>query len=332
MIVVSGGTGFMGSAITRHLLAAGHHVRVMTRSADKAQETSRRWPEARTALPQGRLTFVSADVTKPETLPEAVAGVEAVIQAAQFPGAPIEDPRRGYTYMEVDRNGTLNLLAAVSQAYGARTAGPGLIRFPDGAPRFLYVSGVAVESGSEYFWVEAKWQAEEAIRESGLDFSIVRASWAFGPDDRSLNRLLGYADILPFVPVFGSGREKITPLYVEDLGRLFVRLVAEPDAARDLTLPLGGPQIHTMNEMLRTGLRLKGKPPRLFHIPKPVAKLQGAVLERLQGRVLTRAAVDFITQGGVADLRLLEERFPGFQTTAFVDALETYLGGGPAAR
>ena len=315
----------MGSAITRHLLKAGHHVRAMSRSAEHGREVFRRWPEGRAALEEERLTFISADVTSPDTLPPAVTGVDAVIQAAQFRGAPIEDPAKGNTYMNVDRNGTLNLLAAVGQVYGAPTAGPDMVRFPDGSPRFMYVSGVSVVPDSPWFWVEAKWQAEEAIRGSGLEYSIVRASWAFGPDDHSLNRLLGYSEILPFVPVFGRGREKITPLYVEDLGRLFARIVAEPDAARNATLPLGGPDVLTMNQMLRMGLRIMGKPERIFHIPKPVAKLQGALLQRLRSRILTTAAVDFITQGGVADPEPIKKRFPDFETTAFEDALRTYL-------
>jgi uncharacterized protein YbjT (DUF2867 family) len=184
---------------------------------------------------------------------------------------------------------------------------------------------VSVVPDSPHVWVQAKWQAEEAIRESGLEYTIVRASWAFGPDDRSLNRLLGYADILPFVPVFGGGKEQITPLYVEDLGRLFARVVAEPEAARNATLPLGGPEVLTMNKMLRAGLRIMGKPQRVFHIPKPVARLQGALLQRLKGRILTVDAVDFITQGGVADPGPIKERVPGFETTAFEDALRTYL-------
>ena len=325
MILVSGATGFMGSAITRHLLKAGYHVRAMSRSAEQGREVFRRWPEGRTALEEQRLTFISANVTSPETLPPAVADVDVVIQAAQFRGAPIEDPSTGNTYMDVDRNGTLNLLAAVGQVYGAATAGPDMVRYPAGAPRFMYVSGVSVVPDSPYDWVEAKWQAEEAIRGSGLDYSIVRACWAFGPDDHSLNRLLGYSEILPFVPVFGRGREKITPLYVEDLGRLLARMVAEPDAARNATLPLGGPDVFTMNQMLRLGLRIIGKPQRIFHIPKPVAKLQGALLQRLRGRILTAAAVDFITQGGVADPDPVEKCFPGFETTAFEDALRTYL-------
>jgi uncharacterized protein YbjT (DUF2867 family) len=315
----------MGSAITRHLLKAGCQVRAMSRSAEKGREVFRRWPEGRTALEENRLAFVSADVTKPETLPPAVADVDVVIQAAQFPGAPIEDPSKGNTYLEVDRNGTLNLLAAVRQVYAAPTTGPDLLRFPAGSPRFMYVSGVSVVPDSPHVWVQAKWQAEEAIRESGLEYTIVRASWAFGPDDRSLNRLLGYADILPFVPVFGGGKEQITPLYVEDLGRLFARVVAEPEAARNATLPLGGPEVLTMNKMLRAGLRIMGKPQRVFHIPKPVARLQGALLQRLKGRILTVDAVDFITQGGVADPGPIKERVPGFETTAFEDALRTYL-------
>ncbi len=116
-ILVSGATGFIGRAIVRHLLDAGHEVRAMSRSGAAAMQKYVADESGRQALAEGRLTFAQADVTKPETLLAAVDDVQIVVQAAQFTGAPVEDPARGLTYMAVDRNGTMNLLSAILQLW-----------------------------------------------------------------------------------------------------------------------------------------------------------------------------------------------------------------------
>ncbi|HZK48067.1 MAG TPA: NAD(P)H-binding protein [Thermoleophilia bacterium] len=325
-VSISGATGFMGRSITTHLLLQGHAVRAVSRSAKKAQGTLASLPGASAALGEGRLTFVTANVTDPATLGPAIADSDVVIQCAQFPGAPVEDARHGLTYMKVDRDGTLNLLAAIAAHYGARTAGPGLTRFPDGAPRFFYLSGVTVSASAPEAWNRAKWQAEEATRGSGLDWTIVRSSWAFGPGDVALNRIIGYSGVLPFVPVFGSGEERLTPVFVDDVGRLFALLTEDPLASRDATIPLGGPDVFTMNEFLRVVLDVMGRRRPILHVPKPVAKIPAAVLQYLPGRPLSPAAVDFASQGGVADPTALREGFPDFAPTPTRAALQSYLG------
>ena len=328
-ILVSGATGFVGGTITRHLLDSGHSVRAMSRSTGQAMATFAAHESGRRALADGRLTFVQADVTRLATLTAAVEGVDTVIQAAQFTGAPVENPAQGLTYMAVDRDGTMNLLEAIAGVYGEPAAGPALARFPNGAPRFVYVSGISVSADSPFSWSQAKWQAEEAIRGSGLDWTIVRGSWAYGPTDAALNRILHYSDHLPFVPIFGNGSELLTPLFVEDIGRLLALVVAESEAGRDTTFGLGGPDLVTLNELLLLALRAMGRRRPILHIPKPVGKIQATLMQYLPGRPLTPDAVDFVSQGGAAtetDRRLLAERFPEFQPTPLRDGLESYLG------
>ncbi len=331
-ILVSGSTGFVGNTISRHLLEAGHEVRAMTRSSGRALKVFAASDAGKRGLAEGRLTFVEADVTRPDTLPEAIAGADIIVQAAQFSGAPVEDPAKGLTYMNVDRNGTLNLLEAVAGTLAASTvAGAGLSDGQAalaGKPRLLYVSGITVTPESPYTWDRAKWQAEEAIRASGLDYTIVRCAPMYGKDDISFNRLVAYSDYLPFVPVFGDGKAPLTPLFVEDTGRFFALLVAQQERASRTTFGLGGPDTVTLDGLLQMILRAMGRSRAILHIPKSVGKVQGGVMQFLPGRPLTPAAVDFVAMPGAAtdvDRQLLKERFPEFATTPLKAGLESYL-------
>ena len=319
-ILVSGASGFMGSAITRHLLSAGQPVRAMSRSSTRAKTKLAGDADGRRALEEGRLTFVEADVTAPGTLRAAVEGVSAVIQAAQFTGAPVEDPARGLTYDAVDRAGTINLLAAVREVHEHANTGD--------APRFLYLSGITVSAEAGETWNRAKWLAEEAIRGSGLSWTIVRASWAFGPDDTALNRILHYSDFLPFVPMFGRGQEPLTPVFVEDVGSLFALLCEHPERSAGTTFGLGGPDEVTLPQFLQLALEAMGRHRPILKIPQSVGRLQGALLQHVPGRPLTPAAVDFVSQGGAMSAeqrRLLAERFQEFRVTTLREGLSSYL-------
>jgi NADH dehydrogenase len=296
-IAVAGGTGFLGRAIARALLDAGHQVRIVSRSKPGNGSI-----DPRAGWQQG-------DVTRPEGLAAALQGCEAVVDAVQFPNSPIENPKKGYTFEQVDLGGTKNLVDAAREA---------------GITLFVGLSGTGAAERASYHWLRYKWLEEQHIAASGLLYVIFRPSWIYGPGDVSLNRFLGFARFLPFVPIVGSGNTRINPLFIDDLG-VHVAAALTNEASRGRILEIGGPAVLTMNEIVRTALKASGKRRLLLPGPKPVMKAVASLAQFVPGRPLTPGAVDFITMDGIADNTALVETF-GLPLTPLADGLATYLG------
>ena len=300
-IVVAGGTGFLGSAIAKALVDKGHTVTIASRSRPKPSDGNQ---------PSPRWRYL--DVTDPGSVPAALAGASAVVDAVQFPNMPIESPAKGYTFENIDLGGTRRLVDAAAAT---------------GVSLYVGLSGVGAAEDAPYHWLRAKWREEQHIRASGIPFVIFRPSWIYGPRDVSLNRFLGFARFLPFVPVIGSGRTRINPLFIDDVGRHVAASISRPDTHGHV-FEIGGPTVMTMDDVIREALRVSAKRRLLLHAPKPVMKLAGGIAAHLPGPPLTADAVDFITMDGVADNSAVQSAF-GLALTPLGDGLRTYLG--PAA-
>lgn len=297
MILVSGGTGFVGSAVVRELLRRGERVAVLGRDDEKVRKKFGGDVEAR-----------EGNVREPQTLVAAMQGVDCVINAVQFPNSPIENRRKGWTFEEIDLKGTRN------QVDAAKTAG---------VRRFVYVSGVGADKDAEQHWFRYKWEAESYLRGSGLEWVIVRPTWVYGPDDVSLNRFLGFAKMLPFVPMFGNGEQPMQPVFIDDVGRVLADAALKPQAANQL-FELGGPDVLSMNEVVKTALEVQGKKRGLLHQPSIVGKTIGRVASILPSPPLSADAIDFITEPAVADTSTLEAVLAP-PLTPFREGLESYL-------
>ncbi len=123
-VTLAGGSGFIGRAIARRLLASGEiRVRVLTRNPEAAR--------VRLDLPG--IEFVRADIGEPASLKDALRGADAIVDAIQFDGYPVENPRRGLTFERIDYAGTVVLIDAAKQA---------------GVRQFIYISGAAADENS----------------------------------------------------------------------------------------------------------------------------------------------------------------------------------------
>lgn len=297
MILVAGGTGFVGAGIVRELVRRGKKVAVLSRQPG---------PER---FPGLDVEFRTGDVRQPETLAAAMQGIEAVVGTQQFPNSPIEDPGKGYTFEKVDAEGTENLIRA------AKAAGVG---------RYVYLSGAGASLEGRH-WFRAKWRAETAVRESGLTYTILRPSWVYGPEDRSLNRFVKVSRFLPFVPLIGNaGKQKVQPAFVDDVARAVADSLENP-AANNQLFELGGPDVMSMSEVVRTALQVSGRKRLLLPAPAFVMRLVASVIQFAPGKPLTPDAVDFITHDALGDPTAIQQAL-GLRVTPLREGLATYLG------
>jgi NADH dehydrogenase len=192
-----------------------------------------------------------------------------------------------------------------------------------GVGRFVYASGSGAAPDAAKVWYRAKWGGEQAVLASGVPAAIVRPSWVYGPEDRALNRFVAFHRRLPFVPVVGNGRQRLQPVFVDDVAAVLARGAA-PDGPTGV-YEIGGPEVMTMDEVLATMMSVIGRRKPLVHIPALVPKLAGSLLRLLPKPPLSPDAVDFLTGDAVANTTSLVEAFPDIHLTPLRDGLMTYL-------
>jgi uncharacterized protein YbjT (DUF2867 family) len=294
-VLVAGGTGFIGSRIVDELLAKGtHQVVVMTRDPNRAR-------------PKAGVEYVRGDVSDPASLEAATRGVEVVVHTVQFPNHPVENPRKGWTYERVDGADTEHMAAAAAKS---------------GVKRFVYLSGAGARPGRTEPWFRAKERAERAVTSSGMEYVILRPSWIYGPNDRSMNKFVAFVKYLPVVPVIGSGQERVQALSVYDVAKVAASAVDEPAAANRI-FELGSSPL-TMDEILRTIMRILGKRKPLVHQPAWLVKIPASLIQYLPNAPLSPGAVDFITMDERVDASAAEQVF-GIQFRSLEAGLREYL-------
>lgn len=299
-VAVAGGSGFVGGAIALELHRRGDRVVVL----------SHRGEAARGGLPDA-VQIRPADVQTGEGIAEGLRGVDALVIALGFKNSPIEAPRRGRTFMDVDAAGTERLVQA------AQAAGVG---------RLVYISGAGAAAEARRHWFRAKWRAEAAIRASGIVWTVIRPTWIFGPGDVSLNRFIGFARRLGVVPLTNTGSQRLAPVFVDDVARLAADCL-DGDAAVDQVFELGGPETATMRQIVATALRVAGLRRPILPGPTLLLKLLTFPLRILPEPPMTPDAIDFINQPAIVDSSPLLARMPR-RLTPLEEALRTYLAPG----
>jgi uncharacterized protein YbjT (DUF2867 family) len=252
MILVNGGTGFVGPKIVHALRARGLPVRCLVRDRARGRQ-----------LESWGCELVDGDVTDLESLRRAVDGCDTVVHLVAIIQGPAE---------EVDRLMTGGTRNAVEAAQGA------------GVRRFVLMSALGAQEPTEdtvpYF--RAKWQMEQQVKGSGLDYTIFRPSFIFGRDGGSLPLFMRVARLAPVTPIVGPGTQRSQPIWVDDVAAYFAASI-DHEGARNRTFELGGPDVVDWNELYARIKKALGKRRPSIHLPFGLMRVNAAVLEKLPG-------------------------------------------------
>ena len=241
-VLVAGGTGFIGRNLCAELADRGHDVTALARTPDDAD------------LPEGVETAVG-DVTAYDSIEGAFEGQDAVVNLVAL--SPLFKPKGGREMHDrIHRGGTEHCLRA-AEAHGVE--------------RFVQISGIHADPAAETTYLRAKGQAEELVRDSALDWVIIRPTIVFGDGDE-------FADFVTMLttPVVtglpGGGRVSYQPIYVGDIAPMIADAV-DDDAHVGETYEIGGPEVLTLAEVTRLVYRSRGQSTSVLPVPTLLAKL-----------------------------------------------------------
>jgi uncharacterized protein YbjT (DUF2867 family) len=267
-VLVTGATGFVGPKVANAIADAGHELRVLERKPGAWSEAGIRCESA-----------VQGDMTDAESLRRAARGVEVVVHLVAIrQGRPEQ-------FQRVMTEGTRNLLAAAKD---------------EGIGRFVLMSALGTSEQTKdltpYF--NAKWTQEQDVKASQIEHVIFRPSFIFGRDGGILPTFRKLARISPVTGIVGSGKQRIQPIWIDDVAAYFAAAIDEPEAA-NRTFELGGPDVVTWDELwqrLRSALGIRRRP--TLHLPTRLMRIPAALTERLPGNIpLTRDLLTMLEAG-----------------------------------
>lgn len=271
-IFVTGATGFVGHAVVRALLAHGFLVRCLVRPGSEA-------------LLKGfeSIDRVPGDVLEPDGLSPSVEGCAAVIHLV---GIIREQRASGVTFDRLHTQATANMLGVAREA---------------GVKRYIQMSAVGTRSGAVSRYHRTKWQAEEVVRASALDWTIIRPSLIFGPGDEFISVLARMIRRLPAVPVLGDGQYQVQPVGVEQVAEGFARALRLPLTVAQ-TYEVAGPEAYRFVDLLdKIGSALGRPRVRKVHVPLGLIKTMTRSFGWLPFFPVTMDQLIMLEEGNVTD-------------------------------
>ncbi len=268
MLLLTGATGLIGSALLRRLLGEGEQVRCLVR-------------DPRRLGPQRvRVQIALGDLTDPPSFRNALRGVDTVVHLA----ATIRDQPDG----SIEE---LNGIATWRMVQAAERAGVG---------RFVFFSALDASTHHRARFFRAKALAEQAVEEAGLESIVFAPSIVYAPGDPWLT-LLERLALLPLMPVSGRGQALYQPIWAEDVADCVIAALragatpagdsvetngaprVRPTSGRHTRYELAGPETLSHDELVRTVLRSIGRSRPLVHVPTPIVSRSLRLLERISG-------------------------------------------------
>jgi NADH dehydrogenase len=267
-VAITGGTGFLGRNVARMLATDGHEVVLIARGVHQSELATLHLPCTR---------FLRMGLENPAALQQGFAGCSAVVHCAG-----INRELGPQTYQRVHIEGTRNVVEGAKQA---------------GVTRIVLISFLRARPNCSSGYHESKWAAEEIVRHSGLDYTILKCGVIYGQGDHMLNHLSHAFHTFPVFAFVGFKDQPVRPNAVGDVARIATAAVVE-GALCGKTVPVLGPEELTLREAVRRVSRVVGRKPLMFPMPVWFHYLLGWSLEKaMKVPMVSIAQVRILAEG-----------------------------------
>ena len=271
-VFVTGATGFVGREVVKQLVAAGHDVKALVREGSEDKLPVRE-----------RVEIVNGDATDADSLDGPLSGCDAAIHLI---GIIREYRDRGITFKKLHVETTENIIEAC---------------LDQGVSRYLHMSSNGTRENGSTAYHRTKWQAEELVRESELQWTIFRPSLIFGPGSEFVAMVAELLRRVPVVPVIGDGKYRMQPVAVSQVAESFV-MALTMDETIGKTFLQGGKESYSYNEILDlTGKAMGKQKVSKVHQPLFMIKPMVKLLEGFDQFPITDDQLKMLIEGNVCD-------------------------------
>ncbi len=293
-VFITGGSGFVGREVIQQLVTKNHSVRALVRKADALEDFS-------------DIETIVGDTTQPETLRDQLSGCDAVIHLV---GIIREFHGRGITFKKLHTESTDNILQAAEEQR---------------IKRYLQMSANGTRENAVTDYHKSKWEAEELVRKSKLDWTIFRPSLIFGSEDQFVNMLAQLVKTLPIVPVMGDGQYQLQPVSVINIAQGFVAALDKPEAVGK-TYQCCGPQAFSYDQILDLIAQALGQVAgtRKIHQPLWLMKPIVAVLQSVPLFPMTSDQLQMLLEGNICENDSWQKDL-SLELHEFSSSIRTYL-------
>jgi len=224
IVTVFGGTGFLGRRVVQHLRERQYSVRIASRHPDRGR--------IQFGIEDPQLQTIEADIHDERSVTDALAGADGVVNAVSL-----------YVKRGRDTFHSVHVESAQRLAIQGHRAG---------VQRLVHVSGIGSDASSPSLYIRKRGEGELAVLAAFADATLLRPAVMFGPDDSFLTAMLDLLRRLPIYPMFGRGRTRLQPAYVEDVAEAVLGLCSEPKRTH-AAVPISTPTRNSSEPLARRG-------------------------------------------------------------------------------
>ncbi len=292
MILVTGGTGFVGSHLVNRLSQEKIRSRCLVRKSSNIEK-----------LKKPVIDLAFGDLTDEESLKKALEGVDTVVHLI---GIIVE--KKGATFEIIHTQGTRNLVKACKKA---------------GVRRFIYISALGARENARSRYHITKWEAEQAVIKSGMEYVIFRPSIMIGKGGEFITMLSKIVQKAPVVPII-DGKSKVQPIYVENTIDCVIKSLMEP-RIKNRIFEIAGPYQITYRELFLTLMDVLTIKKPALEIPIWLMWPAAYILERLiEKPPITTQQLIMLQEDNICDIKEMQKVFD-LHLISLKEALQTFL-------